>query len=142
MGECRYTFECSGSIEQIFQVFQYIHQNINAHDFWQEHRDIANCLELLREKFPLVMNWLEKKTEFKADGSTNCMAGYLIDLFEPINESIEIIKGEFDREPTIWKLVLDGTEWHLASWQHLVDYAKNAGCIKAKGICEEGGVWE
>lgn len=136
MGDCMYymkaVFPTYEALERALpEIKKYIKENRKAGEYWHANRDKKGVVEEMRKKFPLVMKYakpdplnLEKTTGIPGP-EHNALSGMLID-------------GEAWDETTHGKVYTGATlSWHMASWDHHMQFFKEIGAKTAVWASEE-----
>jgi hypothetical protein len=141
MGDCFFylvaEFPSEKRAECFLPVFRgFLEEQARCAEEWQRIRQNHTAsprkrYEELRRRFPRAMAWVrfgpfERRKGIDDDGAMNLLAGH---LFEPL-EDYELQR---DRE----LLRLKARVWHLASWNHLVEFCVLEGGARSQWISEE-----
>jgi hypothetical protein len=141
MGDCFFylvaEFPSEKRAERFLPVFGgFLEEQARCAEEWQRIRQNyavppRKRYEELRRRYPRAMAWVrfhpfERKDSIDTDGSMNLLAGH---LFEPLGDYELRVDGEL--------LKLKARVWHLASWNHLVEFCILKGGARAQWISEE-----
>ena len=102
----------------------------DAHDFWQDNRELPSKKFWPLFKFPAVLKFLED-TEQKKDDCNNGLSGVMsFTESADSHESVELHGAE------VW---YHAEVWHFADWAPLCEWLKGQGATDAIYTSEEWG---